>query len=210
VQESGFFTRDEPIAGFGPAPQITEAAFTMKEGAVSGPVRTGRGIVFFTTTGKQDSAVPKLADVKDRVRDDVTMQKARDLARAKAESLAGGLAANFAAGAKSAGLEVKATEIVSRGTAWPDVGINPAVDDAIFELPSGGVTKPIATDGGTVIARVVERQESTPDEVAKGRDGLKKELLTDRRRKFYSSYMLKAQERMKIHVNEEALRTIAG
>ena len=40
VQDSGFFTRDEPIAGFGPAPQITEAAFTMKEGAVSGPVRT--------------------------------------------------------------------------------------------------------------------------------------------------------------------------
>ena len=210
VQDSGFFTRDEPIAGFGPAPQITEAAFTMKEGAVSGPVRTGRGIVFFTTTGKQDSAVPKLADVKDRVRDDVTMQKARDLSRAKAESLAGGLAANFAAGARSAGLEVKPTEIVTRGTAWPDVGINPGVDDAIFELPAGGVTKPIATDGGTVIARVVERQDTTPDEVAKGREGLKKELLTDRRRKFFSSYMLKAQERMKIRINEEALRTVAG
>ena len=44
----------------------------------------------------------QVADVKDRVRDDVTMQKARDLSRAKAESLAGGLAANFAAGASAA------------------------------------------------------------------------------------------------------------
>jgi peptidyl-prolyl cis-trans isomerase D len=210
VQESGFFTRDEPIAGFGPAPQITDAAFTMKEGSVSGPVRTARGIVFFTPTGRQESAIPKLADVKDKVRDDVVMQKARELARTRAESLAGGLASNFAAAAKSAGLDVKSTEIVTRGTAWPDVGISPAVDDAIFHQPVGGVTKPIATDGGTVIARVVERQATTPEELAKARDGLKKEILSDRRTKFYSAYMLKARERMKIEINEEALRTVAG
>jgi peptidyl-prolyl cis-trans isomerase D len=210
VQESGFFTRDEPIAGFGPAPQITEAAFTMKEGSVSGPVRTARGIVFFTSTGRLDSVIPKLADVKDRVRDDVIMQKARELARTRAESLAAGLAANFSNAAKAAGLEVKSTEIVTRGTAWPDVGISPAVDDAIFQQPVGGVTKPIATDGGTVIARVVEHQATTPEELAKARDGLRRELISDRRTKFYSAYMLKARERMKIQINEEALRTIAG
>ena len=105
---------------------------------------------------------------------------------------------------------MKSTEIVARGTAWPDVGISPAVDDAVFQQPVGGVTKPIATDGGTVIARVVDRQGTTPDELAKARDGLKKELLTDRRTKFFSAYMLKARERMKIQVNEEALRTVAG
>jgi peptidyl-prolyl cis-trans isomerase D len=209
VQESGSFTRDEPIAGFGPAPQITDAAFTLKEGSVSGPVRTARGIVFFTTTGRQESAIPKLADVKDRVRDDLVMEKARELARSRAESLAAGLSANFAAAAKSAGLELKSTEIVARGTAWPDVGISPAVDDAVFQQPVGGVTKPIPTDGGTVIARVVEHQGTTPEDMAKARDGLKRELLADRRTKFYSAYMLKARERMKIQVNEEALRAVA-
>ena len=191
-------------------PQITDAAFTMKEGAVSGPVRTARGIVFFTTTGRQDSRIPTLAEVKDKVRDDALMQKARELATTRAESLASGLSTNFAAAAKSAGLEVKSSEIVARGTAWPDVGISPAVDEAVFQQPVGGVTKPIATDGGTVIARVVDRQGTTPDELAKARDGLKKELVTDRRTKFFSAYMLKARERMKIQVNEEALRTVAG
>ena len=210
VQESGFFTRDEPIAGFGPAPEITDAAFTLKDGSVSGPVRTARGVVFFTTTGRQDSRIPTLAEVKDKVRDDALMQKARELAKTRAESLASGLSANFAAAAKSAGLEVKSTEIVARGTAWPDVGISPAVDDAVFQQPVGGVTKPIATDGGTVIARVVDRQETMPEDLAKARDGLKKELLTDRRTKFFSAYMLKARERMKIQVNADALRAVAG
>jgi peptidyl-prolyl cis-trans isomerase D len=210
VQESGFFTRDEPIAGFGPAPEITDAAFTLKDRSVSGPVRTARGVVFFTTTGRQDSKIPTLAEVKDKVRDDALMQKARELAKTRAESLASGLSANFAAAAKSAGLEVKSTEIVARGTAWPDVGISPAVDDAVFQQSVGGVTKPIATDGGTVIARVVDRQETMPEDLAKARDGLKKELLTDRRTKFFSAYMLKARERMKIQVNADALRAVAG
>jgi peptidyl-prolyl cis-trans isomerase D len=210
VQESGYFTRDEPIAGFGPAPEITEAAFTMKDGSVSGPVRTARGIVFFTTTGKQESAIPKLADVKDKVRDDVVMEKARELAKQRAESLASALAGNFAAAAKSAGLEVKSTEIVARGTAWPDVGISPALDEAVFQQAAGTVTRPIATEAGTVIARIVERQSPTADEIAKARDGLKKELLGDKRNKFFAAYMLKARERMKIQVNEEAFRAIAG
>ena len=167
-------------------------------------------MVFFTTTGRQESGIPKLADVKDKVRDDVVMQKARELARKRAEALASGLSTNFAAAAKSAGLEVKSTEIVTRGTAWPDVGISPAVDEAVFQQPAGSVTTPIATDGGTVIARIVERQAPTPEEIAKARDGLKKELLNEKRTKFFSAYMLKARERMKIQVNEEAFRALAG
>jgi len=210
VQESGYFTRDEPIAGFGPAPEITDAAFTMKEGTVSGGVRTARGVVFFTPTGRQDSRLPTLAEVKDKAKDDAVMQKARDLARTRAASLTEGLSTNFVATAKSAGLEVKSTEVVARGTAWPDVGLSPAVDDAVFAQPVGGVTKPIATDAGTVIARVVDRQGTTPEDLAKARDGLKRELLNEKRGKFFSAYMLKARERMKIHVNEEALRAVAG
>jgi peptidyl-prolyl cis-trans isomerase D len=210
VQESGYFTRDEPIAGFGPAPEITDAAFTMKEGTVSGAVRTARGVVFFTPTGRQDSRLPTLAEVKDKAKDDAVMQKARDLARTRAASLTEGLSTNFVATAKSAGLEVKSTEVVARGTAWPDVGLSPAVDDAVFTQPVGGITKPIATDAGTVIARVVDRQGTTPEDLAKARDGLKRELLNEKRGKFFSAYMLKARERMKIHVNEEALRAVAG
>jgi peptidyl-prolyl cis-trans isomerase D len=210
VQESGYFSKDEPIAGFGPAPEITDEAFTLKEGTVAGPVRTARGIVFFATIGRQDARVPEFAAVKDKVKEDALRQKARELSKTRAEALSTGLSANFAATAKSAGLAVKTTEVVARGTAWPDVGINPAVDEAIFQQPMGGVTRPIVTDGGTVVARVVERQSVTPEDLAKTRDGLKQELVADRRTKFFSAYMVKARERMKIQVNQDVLRTLAG
>jgi peptidyl-prolyl cis-trans isomerase D len=210
VQESGYFSKDEPIAALGPAPEITEAAFTVKEGTISGPVRTARGLVYFTPTGEQASYLPKVADVKEKVREDVTRQKARELTKSKAEGLVAGLRGDFQSAAKAAGLEVKTTEIVSRGTAWPDVGISSAVDAAIFAQPAGGVTAPVTTDSGTVIAHVLQREDVKPEDLAKGVETLRQDLLNERRTRFFSAYMLKARERMKVEINQEAVATIAG
>ena len=46
MSESGFFARDEPIAGLGMAPAVGERAFEMKEGEVSDPIRTPQGFAF--------------------------------------------------------------------------------------------------------------------------------------------------------------------
>ena len=54
---------------------------------------------------------------------------------------------------RSAGVEVKTSELVARGSTLPVVGSSPAVDAAVFALPAGGVTGPIVTDSGTVIVQ---------------------------------------------------------
>ena len=72
VQESGFFTRDEPIMGIGPAPEVTEQAFTLKQGTVAGPLRTARGLVFFAVVGTEPPRMPTLAEVKEKVKEDAT------------------------------------------------------------------------------------------------------------------------------------------
>jgi len=211
VQESGFFLRDEPVAGLGPVPEITDQAFTAKADTVSGPVTTARGLVFFAVVGTEPSRVPQLAEVKDKVRDDVTRQKARELTKTKAAALAASLSgADFAKAAKAAGLDVKTSELVSRGTAWPDVGISPALDQAIFAQPAGGVTAPVTTDAATVIAHVVEHQDINPQDLATAREGLKQELENDKRSRFFGAYMVKARDRMKIDVDQEVLRSLVG
>ena len=82
--ESGLFPQDEPIAGIGMAPAVDQAAFQLKEGEVSEPLRTPQGYAFVTVTGKQAPYVPKLDEVKTKVRDDVLKQKAIETARQKA------------------------------------------------------------------------------------------------------------------------------
>ena len=210
VAESGFFTRDEPIAALGPAPEISTRAFELGEGEVAGPVRTSRGPVIFATSGTEASKLPALAEVKERVREDATRARARELSQQRAAALAGDFKAGFASAAKAAGLDPKTTEMVARGTAWPDAGISPALDEAIFALAAGGVTAPIVTDAGTVIARVVEREEPKADALGASKETLRQELLADRKSKFYSAYMNKARGRMKVTVNPDVVRQVVG
>jgi peptidyl-prolyl cis-trans isomerase D len=208
VQESGFFARDEPILGLGPAPEAANKAFDMKPNDVAGPLRASRGFVFETLVAKQDPYVPKVEEVKDRVREEVVKQKAREASKAKAAAVAAKLktAPDFEKAAKAAGMDAKTTDLITQDAPIPDLGAAPAVTDAAFKLAAGAVSDPIATDNGTAVIKVVEKKQVTPEEWTSSKDRFREELLTDRRNRFFSAYMAKAKQKMKIEVNRESLQ----
>ena len=212
VQESGFFARDEPVMGLGPAPEATSRAFEMKPGDVSASVRVSRGFVFEALVAKQDPYLPKLDEVKERVRDEVIKEKARTLSKQKAVEMAARLksAPDFEKAAKAAGVEAKTTELITRDSPIPDLGTAAAVEDAAFKLPVGAVSDAIATDNGTAVIKVLEKKETTPDEWKTAKDRFREEFLNDRRNRFFSAYMVKAKQRMKIDVNRETLQRAVG
>ena len=212
VLESGFLAREEPIMGLGPAPEAASRAFEMKPDEVAGPLRAGRGILFQTMTAKQDPYVPKIEEVKDRVRDEVVKQKAREVSKQKATEIAAKLksAPDFEKAAKAAGVEAKTTDLIAAGAPIPDLGVAPAVEDAAFKLPVGAVSDPIATDNGSAVIKVVEKKAVTTEEWNTSKDRFREELLTDRRNRFFSAYMGKAKQKMKIDVNREALQRAAS
>jgi peptidyl-prolyl cis-trans isomerase D len=212
VKESPFFQRTDPIGELGPSPQIATAAFALKDGAVSESIRAPQGFVFFTVSGKEASRLPKLDEVKERVRVDVVADKAKDVARAKAAELAAALkgGAPMAAAAKTAGREVRTTELVARGSVLPDVGVSPAVDKAAFALPAEGVSDPIATDAGAAIVRVIEKTPVVEKDLVTARDSLRKELVSTRRNRFFQSYMTRAKEKLDIRTYPQALARVSG
>ncbi|MBP1634501.1 MAG: ppiD [Acidobacteria bacterium] len=212
VQESGHFTRDEPILGLGPSPQAAAAAFDLNQGQVSGAVRVSRGYAFFTVTDKQAPRLPKLEEVRERVREDVIKEKAKELARQKAEAVAASLkgAEDFVKASKAAGVEAKTTELVPRESPLPDIGASAEVDKVAFTLPVGAVSDPIATDNGIAIVKVLERSKPAPADLASGRDALRTEMLNERRGRFFSAYMTKAKQGMKIEVNRDTLQRVLG
>jgi peptidyl-prolyl cis-trans isomerase D len=213
VQESGFFARDEPVLGLGASPEAAARAFTLNDGQVSEAVRTARGFVFETVTGKQESYVPKLEDVREKVRDEVLNGKARELSTQKATELAAKLksAPDFEKASKAAGVEAKTTDLITRDSPVPDLGAAAAeVTDAAFKLPKGAVSDPIRTDSGTVIVKVLEKAETSQVDLDRSKDTFRQELLNDRRSRFFASYMTKAKEKMKIEVNRQALERVVG
>ena len=211
VGESPLFAREEPIAGLGMAPAVSQRAFEIKEGDVSEAIRTPQGFAFVTVTGKQDAYTPKLDEVKQRVRDDVLKKKAVDVAREQAAKIAAQLkSGDFTDAAKAAGLEVKTTELITRGSPIGDAGASPAVEAAAFSLPVGGVSDAITTDTGAVVVKVLERKDPTADEIKAGVSNTKDQLLNERRGRFFAAYMTKAKERMTVRINRQVIAQVVG
>ncbi len=221
VGESGLFSKDEPISGLGMAPAATQRAFDLKDGEVSDAIRTPQGFAFISVTGRQGAYVPKLEEVKARVRDDVLKKKAIEAARARAAAVDAQMkSGDFTAAAKAAGLEVKTTDLIARGAPVGDVGASPAIDAAAFALPAGGVSDPIVTDNGAVIVKVLEKKDAETAAAAAAatangqpaptKDSLRTELLNERRNRFYASYMTRARERMKVNINRDVIAQLVA
>jgi peptidyl-prolyl cis-trans isomerase D len=212
AQESDFFLREDPIPGIGPAPEVAAEAFALKADEVSEPMRTPQGHVVFAVTGRQDSRLPTLEEAKEKVRAAVLNRKALDAAKARAAELAASLktAADFDAAAKAAGFEAKPTELIARGAPLPDIGTNAAIERAVFALEAGAIAGGLATTSAAVIARVVEKAGVTAEQVAAGREGLRTEMLNDRRGRFFASYMAKAKEKLKISIDREMLQRLVA
>jgi peptidyl-prolyl cis-trans isomerase D len=193
------------------APAVAERAFELKDGEVSEAIRTPQGFAFVAVTGKQDSYVPKLDEVKAKVRDEVLKKKAGDVAKQKAVTIGAQMkSGDFNAAAKAAGLDVKTTEFIARGAPIGDVGVSPAVDAVAFAMQPNAVSDPITTDNGTVIVKVLERQDPPASDIASGKASVKTEMVNERRNRFYASYMTKARERMRVNINRELIAQLVA
>jgi len=175
-------------------------------------MRVSTGWVFASVTGRQDPYIPKLDEVKTKVTDDVKQEKAVAMAKQRAASIATELksAKDFAAAVKRAGLEIKPTELVARGSAIPDLGVSESIDNVAFALPQGGVSDAITTPTGTAIIRVTEKVNVTDAEVESGKDQMRDELVNARRDKFFAAYMQKAKQGLKITTREDTLARVVG
>lgn len=210
VGDSGLFAREEPLAGLGFAPTVAAQAFTLELNKTSGSIATNQGYAFIALAEIKPTALPALADVRDKVRDAVIKTKAIDLARTKAAELSKTGRANFAAAAKAAGAPVKSTDLVTRGAAYPDVGTSEKVDEAVFALKVGDVSQPVATDVAVVVATLRERQDITPEALAGARDTLRAQMTAERRQTFFGAYMTKAMEKMEVSYNDATIAQVLG
>jgi peptidyl-prolyl cis-trans isomerase D len=212
VQESGLFQRTDPVPGLGQAPQVAAEAFQLKDGAVSGALSSARGVVFITVSNKKDPYVPNLDEVKERVREDATRAKATELSRQRAGAVAAALkgAKDFAVTAKAQGFPSQDTELIARQGALPGIGVAPEVDKVAFRLPAGSVSDPIVTDRGTVVVKVVEKDEVTPEEFASAKEQFRADLVNERRSRFFAAYMGKLKEKLNVEVKSDVVTRITS
>ena len=210
VQESGFFAtgRTDPRAGR-VAGSVGAGVLAERRAGVGGRA-DGRGLRV-RDGHRQAGAVPAQARRREGEGPRRGGQAARRATwrKQKAAELAAKLktAPDFEKAAKAAGVEAKTTELLTRDSPIPDLGIGRGRLDAAFKLAAGRGQRPDRDrqrhrdrQGAREAGNVAPPNSST------NKDTFREELLNDRRNRFFASYMAKAKQKMKIDVNREALQ----
>lgn len=149
---------------------------------------------------KKEPRVPDYDEVKTRVAEDLKKQKANEQLEAKAKEIASGAgsAADLKAAAEKIGLEAETEESYKLGSPLGAAGTSAALDDALYALKSGEVTKtPIKIGDSWVVLGVTKRTDADMATYASQRDQLAQSLLKDRQNQVFEDYIGATQARMK-------------
>ena len=161
----GFVGPGELVAPF------EQAAFALKKGDISDPVRTPFGYHAIRVVDVRDGGKTPLKEVAPKIKATLAAQKSEQAARTRADEAKTALlgAPDFAAAAKRAGLESREITF-GRGDALGEAGRDPQLDEAVFGLAVGGVSVPIKTAAGYAVVKVAQQIPAGVPPVAEIRD----------------------------------------
>ncbi len=203
VRETPFVKPGDNIENIGISPQFEEGIKLLENANDVGekiPVQNGFAVPLLVE--KKEPRDATLDEVRSQVVESVKLDKARSQVEDIAKQIASG-AANagaLAAAAQSKGLKAqdqKAYIIGSPLGTGPSASTNEALEDAVFALKAGEVTKaPLSVGDSWYIVGVNKREDANMDEFAKQRDTLVQSMVQQKRSQVFSDYLAAVRQKM--------------
>jgi parvulin-like peptidyl-prolyl isomerase len=149
---------------------------------------------------KKEPRIPEFDEIKTDVAKALKLQRAREQLDQKAREIASSL--NAAADVKTVGekngFEVATQENYKLGSALGNAGASPALDEAVYALKNGEVTKaPVKVGDSWVVFGVTKREEADLAEFSTKRDTLTQQALSAQQNQVFGDYIAAVQQRMK-------------
>ena len=137
LHETGFFARGESIKGVGSDKVFFDAAFALDEGEMSDVIRSSGVNCILELIKRQSPRIPELREVEKNVQRDVQIEKAKAMAKAKAEKLLEELRAGeeWKRVVSKNSLKAQETGFFTRaGSAIPKIGSSQEIKEEVFSL----------------------------------------------------------------------------
>jgi peptidyl-prolyl cis-trans isomerase D len=185
------FSNHGVIASLPDGSQLITRAFDAKQSDPPQDAPTGEGYAIFQVTGIAAAHAPSFADWKSHVEDDYRNEQLPVLLNQKTQELASKAKAtnDLAKAAKAVGATVKTSELVGPAGQVPDLGQVSQVAPQLFELNPGQFSGPINAERTGVVAKLVDKQEPSADEIAKNFDQTRDQILEERRSEAFSVFL---------------------
>lgn len=203
IKETAFVKPGDDVPNIGVSPQFEEGIAGLENANDVGdkiPVQNGFAIPLLVE--KKEPRDAEFDEVKAQVTEAVKLEKARAQVQEIANQIASGAAnvsalAGAASGKNLKVLEAKSYSLGSPLGTGPSASTNKELEDAVYAMKDGEVTKkPINIGDSWFIVGVNKREEASMDQFAKDRDRLRDDMLDRKRGEFFTDYMSATRVRM--------------
>jgi len=190
VTTTDYIARDGVISSLPDSTAVLTSAFTAAKGAAPQSATTGEGYAIFQVLDVKPAHAPDFASWKSHVLADYRDQQAPALLNAELIKLAdrAKVLNDLPKAAAEMKLPVKTSDLVGRDTQLPDLGSMSGAASVLFSLPKGGISGPINEGPNGAVAQVVDKQEPTPEELAKNLPATREKLLDQQRQEAFGLF----------------------
>jgi peptidyl-prolyl cis-trans isomerase D len=183
--------RQSVIAGLADSTQVLTKAFGTKQGAPPEYAPAGEGDAIFQVTGVTAAHAPAFADWKAHVLDDYRQEQLPTLLTQKTKELSDKAKDmnDLAKAAKAVGATVKTSDLVASTGQVPDLGQVGQIAPQLFDMNVGAISGPINTQRTGVVAKLVDKQEPSADDIARNFDLTREQILDQRRNEAFGVFV---------------------
>ena len=201
VKETGFVKPNDDVPDIGVNQQFEQALAPLNNpNDIGEPTGIKGGFAIPMLVEKKEPRIPEFDEVKNQVADAIKQQRAKEQLEQKAKDLlatVSGPDALKATGEKE-GFDSGLEEGFKLGSSLGKAGISTALDDLIYSLKPGEVSKtPIKVEDKWVIVGVKNRIDADQNGFTAQRDTVRQSMLSERQDQVFEDYIAGVQQRMK-------------
>ena len=219
IKETPFVKPGDNVENIGVSPQFEEGIKNLENPNDVGertPIQNGFAIPLLVE--RKDPRDATFDEVKAQIAETVKLEKARAQVEEIAKQIASGAATagDLGAAATTKGLksqEQKGYILGSPLGQGPSASTNEALEDAVYALKSGEVTKtPLKVGDNWYVVGVTKREDANMDDFAKQRDELMQSMVQQKRGAVFGDYLAAVRQKMEqngdIKIYNEVLEKI--
>ncbi len=201
VKTSSAFTQDQPILTFASNPDDIGKFFAMKPGEYSHPLEAPDGWQIVQLKEKNNSAIPALQDIKDKVKEALLLEKGFALAKPQADKSLKALrdalkTKDFKTAATGLGLKVEETPAFGRKDYIASTGLIQEFQQEADELNTDKrLSGVISTSQGPAIIDLKKMEKPEDGQFESDKENFRQMLSAERRNQILIAFMaqLRAQ-----------------